>query len=214
MCDLSWLYRDMDKAPSWKIFPKPHAAPRRGCWCSLAAIWSQMWDQVPGKEPGTQTGTGHNAGSSSSKGSSRHNNQTRNFSSRMSKYFALQRQKNVFYMGIYQNFIFLEKLWLLKLFIFDESKRAMTVVSQGQKVWSSTACWAAAWEYLQAREQGNVFALMFSSLLCYTTACSLMSVSTKYLLAMTSCHRKQTNEAKEARLTFLQGGWLRSPGYS
>lgn len=134
MCDLSWLYRDMDKAPSWKIFPKAHAAPRRGCWCSLAAIWSQMWDQVPGKEPGTQTGTGHNAGSSSSKGSSRHNNQTWNFSSRMSKYSALQRQKNVFYMGIYQNFIFLEKLWLLKLFIFDESKRAMTVVSQGQKV--------------------------------------------------------------------------------
>lgn len=93
MCDLSWLYRDMDEAPSWKIFPKAHAAPRRGCWCSLAAIWSQMWDQVPGKEPGTQTGAGHNAGSSSSKGSSRHNSQTRNFSSRMSKYFALQRQK-------------------------------------------------------------------------------------------------------------------------
>lgn len=44
------------------------------------------------------------------------------------------KKKNVFYMGIYQNFIFLEKLWLLKLFIFDESKRAMTVVSQGQKV--------------------------------------------------------------------------------
>lgn len=49
--------------------------------------------------------------------------------------FALQCQKkNVFYTGIYWNFIFLEKLWLLKLFIFNESKRAMTVVSQNQKV--------------------------------------------------------------------------------
>lgn len=130
MCDLSWLHRDMDEAPSWKIFPKAHAAPRRGCWCSLAAIWSQMWDQVPGKEPVTQTGAGHNAGSSSSKGSSRHNSQTRNFSSRMSKYFALQRQKKMYFTwGFtrtlyflrnfgYSNFSFLMKAkeqWLLFL---------------------------------------------------------------------------------------------------
>lgn len=124
-----------------------------------------------------------------------------------------QCQKNVLYTNIYQNFLFLEKLWLFKLCAPKKSTQSM-IVSQGQ---SLSCCCLLSSSLGSIYNQGNkgIFFLSCFSL-SYVTPLLLSPalVSAEYLLAMTSCHRKQTNEAKEARFTFLQAGWLQSPGCS
>lgn len=79
-------------------------------------------------------------------------------------------RKNIFYTDIYQNFLFLEKLWLFKFCAPEESTQSMTV-SQDQSLSYCCPLSSSPRSVYKQGEQGNVFALMFFALLCYTTPC-------------------------------------------
>lgn len=115
-----------------------------------------------------------------------------------------QCQKYVLYTDIYQNFLFLEKLWLFKLCALKESTQSM-IVSQGQ---SLSSCCLLSSSPSSIYKQGNKGMFLLSCFpLSYVTPLlvSPALVSTEYLLAMTSCHRKQTNEAKGSEVHFSAG---------
>lgn len=124
------------------MFSNAHAAPPRG-----EVFWELFGhgshgNVYPGEEPGPHMRSGGHeepewqvlAAAATTQG---HRTKHRFFGLRMSKYPALACQKNVFYIDVYQTFLF---IWLFKLFAPDKNKRAMTTLSQGQKISSPAAC--------------------------------------------------------------------------
>ena len=163
MCVLGLLDDDVDEAPSWKISPNAHAAPLRG-GSFPGAVWSRLaWWRVPWwgawhsgeswghEEPECQVLAA--AAAATQGDTTKHSFLVWECQNTL----RWQCQKNVFYTDNYQKFLFLEKLWLFKLFVPDEIKWAMTTVSQGQKVWSPAACRAAAWVVSTSKGTGKCF---------------------------------------------------------